>query len=358
MAGEAWSNNGDVSGNHSLSDDAWVVKLDDVGTIQWQKALGGTGVDIANAVQQTADGGYIVAGSTDSNNGDVSGNHGGGLHGDAWVVKLGVTGNIQWQKCIGGSSSDRANAIQTTADGGYIMAAETYSNDGDVSGNHGWADAWVVKLGGTGTIQWQKALGGTDAEFANAVQQTADGGYIMAGYTNSNDGDVSGNHYFVNDAWMVKLDGTGTIQWQQTLGGTANDWAWSVQQTTDGGYIMAGEAISNDGDVTGNHNENLGGAGDAWVVKLGPDWIGINELSDPDLAMHPDPTTGPVYLTWNKAQGSSIVSILDATGRLLEVVREAGAHCVLDLSSRRSGVYLVKVVFADGTQAIKRVVRE
>ena len=111
--------------------------------IQWQKSLGGLRDDKAYSIQQTSDGGYIVAGDTYSNNGDVSGNHGSW---DYWVVKLTSSGVIQWQKCLGGSSNDQASSIQQTSDGGFIVAGGTWSNDGDVSGNHGGEDIWIVKL--------------------------------------------------------------------------------------------------------------------------------------------------------------------------------------------------------------------
>ena len=303
VAGGSHSNNGDVSGNHG-DYDYWVVKLDHEGNIQWQKSLGGSNYDYARSIQQTADGGYIVAGWSNSNNGDVSGNHG---NFDYWVVKLDNTGgiqwqkslgssgfevaysvqqttdggyivagengyylvikldyegNIQWQKSLGGSTVEEGRSIQQTAEGGYIVAGSSYSNDGDVSGNHGNSDYWVVKLNDTGNIQWQKCLGGSSYDYGNSVQQTTDGGYIVAGFSGSNDGDVSGNHG-ATDYWVVKLDTEGIIQWQKSLGGSDHDRARDAQQTADGGYIVVGESRSNDGDVTGNH-----GGDDYWVVKL------------------------------------------------------------------------------------------
>ena len=112
------------------------------------------------------------------------------------------------------------------------------------------------------SIQWQKTFGGTDYDYAQSIQQTSDGGYIVAGYSQSNDGDVTGFLGFM-DLWIVKLSALGTIQWKKTLGGSDFDSASSIQQTTDGGFIVAGYAVSNNGDVTGNH-----GGGDMWIVKL------------------------------------------------------------------------------------------
>ena len=258
VAGYSESNDGDVSGNHGGLD-YWVVKLTSNGTIEWQKSLGGTGYDFALSIQQTNDGGYIVAGSSYSSDGDVSGNHGGG---DYWVVKLTNLGSIVWSKSLGGSGSDEANFIQQTNDGGYIVAGTSYSNDGNVSGNHGGGDYWVVKINSIGTIEWQKSIGGGASEEAFCIQQMNDGGYIVAGESNSSDGDVSGNHGSF-DCWFVKLTNLGAIEWQKSIGGSGNDVAWYIQQTNDGGFIVAGQSNSNDGDFSGNHGES-----DIWMFKL------------------------------------------------------------------------------------------
>src|SRR5690606_13160397 len=116
-----------------------------------------------------------VAGGTSSNDGDVSGNYGSM---DAWVVKLNADGDIQWQNAMGGGNADRAFSVQVTTDGGYVLAGHTFSNDGDVSGNHGGSDCWVVKLNAAGEIEWQKALGGSNSDEASSIQTTLDGGYI------------------------------------------------------------------------------------------------------------------------------------------------------------------------------------
>ena len=259
VSGVSDSNDGDVSGNHGNTD-FWVMKLTSIGTIEWQKSLGGTSDEDANSIQQTNDGGYIVVGGSESNDGDVSGNHGSQ---DIWVVKLNITGAIEWQKSLGGTESESAFSIQQTNDGGYIVLGVSFSNDGDVSGNHGNGDYWAVKLSSIGTIEWQKSLGGTGQDFAFSIQQTTDAGYIVAGLSNSNDGDVSGNHGASLDYWVVKISSLGAIEWQKSLGGSNSDQARSIQQTNDGGYIVTGESDSNDGDVSGNH-----GSQDIWVVKL------------------------------------------------------------------------------------------
>ena len=267
VAGLTLSNNRDVSGNHG-SNDGWVTKLNSDGALQWQKALGGSSGDEANSILQTTDGGYIVAGYTNSNDGDVSGNHG---NGDAWIVKLDAAGGIQWQKTYGSSGYDVAKSIQQTTDGSYIFVGESSANDGDVSGNHGGSDCWIVKINATGNIQWQKSYGGSGADRGNSIQQTADGGYVVAAVAASNDGDIT-RFQGVYDYWIIKLNSNGNLQWQKSYGGTNFDWATNILQTKGGGYIIVGSSASGDGDVTGYHT----GVGcscytDYWVVKLYPD---------------------------------------------------------------------------------------
>jgi len=257
--GSTRSTDGDVpSGLHGLSD-IWVIKTDELGNIQWQKLLGGNSFEEGFSIQQTSDGGYIFAGSTLSNNGDVSGNHGGW---DCWVVKLSPTGTILWQRALGGSLEDRAYSLTLTTDGGCIMAGYSASNDGDVSGNHGSFDYWVVKLSDAGILEWQKTYGGTGDDEAYCIIQTNDGGYAVMGATFSNDDDVSDNNGTI-DFWMLKIDNAGAIEWQRALGGSGADDGRLVIQTSDGGYLVGGREGSGNGQVVGDYDRT-----DFWIVKL------------------------------------------------------------------------------------------
>jgi len=258
LTGFTNSNDGDVSGNHGYYD-AWIAKIDTSGALLWQKCYGGNNLDEFLSVQQTSDGGFIACGLSNSTNGQVTNNHGGY---DFWVVKVDVDGNLVWQKCLGGSADDYGQYAVQTYDGGYIVAGKTGSGDGDVSGYHGNYDLWIVKLDANGNILWQKALGGSEEDGATQVLQTQDGGFITVGYALSTDGNVSGNHGSF-DFWTVKLDASGNIEWQNCLGGSGMEIARSIQQTPDGGYIAAGSTGSNNGDIAGNH-----GGEDGWIVKL------------------------------------------------------------------------------------------
>ncbi|MBL0340775.1 MAG: hypothetical protein IPP71_07575 [Bacteroidetes bacterium] len=279
FVGTTYSSDGDLTLNMGNAD-IWVVKLDAAGNLQWQKSFGGTGIDLGRTIKQTFDGGFILGATTFSNDGDVSGNHG---LSDLWLVKLDVAGNLQWQKCLGGTSYEgglvnTSNtgfnftdvSITQTADSGYFMASASCSNDGDLTFHHGstaqgYTDYWMVKLNSSGVISWQQSLGGTQPDYISSASQTTDGGYILAGSTLSNDGDVSGRHGNAYDFWIVKVDATGTVQWKNTLGGTGGDRAYDIFETTDGGYFVSGQTGSpNNGDVAGRR----GGGSDAWVLKL------------------------------------------------------------------------------------------
>lgn len=133
--------------------------------LAWQGCYGGSGQEGSAVIDGTQDGGLIIASFTQSNNGQVTGYHG---NTDIWVVKLDESGSIQWQRCLGGSGYDAPAGVHATSDGGYLAVGFTNSTDGDVSGNHGSSDAWVVKLTATGEIEWQRAYGGTGAENARA----------------------------------------------------------------------------------------------------------------------------------------------------------------------------------------------
>src|SRR3990167_5906487 len=215
--------------------DVWVLKLRPDGAVEWEKTYGGVDQDEAHSVQETSDGGYIVAGWTQ--------------FGVRWqvfrVLKLRANGAVEWQKTYGGGE---ASSIQETRDGGYVVA--------------GWTalfplwyevDIWVLKLRADGAVEWQKTYGGGGVDWANSIQQTSDGGYIVAGWTQPSDARSQ-------DFCILKLKPYGTVEWQKTYGGDSSDWANSIQQTSDGGYIVAGRTWS------------FGvGEEDVWVLKLWPD---------------------------------------------------------------------------------------
>jgi hypothetical protein len=213
-----------------------------------ENAFGGTTFDEFAAVINTADGGYIAVGRSDSKNGDVDGVH--GAPEDVWVVKFNAEHRIMWQRAWGGTRRDFASNIIAAHGSGYIICANVLSADGNVQGNHGGMDAWVIRIDDNGNAIWSKTFGGSRDELCSSIAKTADGGYVVAGTSGSNDGDVSGNKG-MGDGWIIKIDGSGNRMWQKTLGGSAIDDFLSVTNTADGGYVAVGLSQSNDGDISG-----------------------------------------------------------------------------------------------------------
>ena len=325
------SADGDVTGHHANSD-YWIVKLDAAGNMQWQKSLGGDGEDVVSEIHQTTDGGYIINGYTASTNGDVTGNHG---TYDYWVVKITDTGAIQWQYCLGGSKYDIGISIQQTTDGGYIAGGESMSANGDVTFHHGsdYYDTWVAKLSFNGSIEWQTDLGGTSDEYGGVVRQTRDGGYIVASTTASNDGDVAGNHG-ASDDWLVKLSDTGTIEWQKCMGSTGTEGVRSLWQTPDSGYLLAGyNDEANDGDVSGNH-----GAYDYWVVKLSKEVkTSVPAITPLAITLMPNPTTGTLYI-----QGAT-AAFVKAYSPMGQLIGEWQNTNDISIAKLPAGMYFIKV---------------
>ncbi|HNU34943.1 MAG TPA: hypothetical protein PKN75_15255, partial [Bacteroidia bacterium] len=259
---------GDKTENSIGLNDYWIVKTDTVGNIQWQNTIGGSSGDVLNAIQQTNDGGYILGGTSGS---DISGDkteNSINNSSDYWIVKTDSSGNIQWQNTIGGGNYDYLNSIQQTIDGGYILGGTSGSGiSGDKTENSiGLNDYWIVKTDSIGNILWQNTIGGSDQDYLNEVQQTSDGGYILGGYSTSS---ISGDKTEdcvdgYNDYWIVKTDSFGNIQWQNTIGGTNFDNLYSIQQTADGGFIFGGLSASN---ISGDKTENSYGFYDYWIVK-------------------------------------------------------------------------------------------
>lgn len=259
IAGSVSSSDGDIIGNHSSNYDIWVVKTDALGTIEWKKTFGGSSSDTAASIKTTSDGGYIIIGTAFSTDGDVAGNKG---NGDIWVIKINAIGSVQWQKTFGGTKTDIASTIEQNPDGSYYILGSTYSNDGDVSQNIGESDFWVLKINTTGAIQWQKTFGSTTDDYANKLQLTNDGAIL-----------ISGNSFLERarfgstpEIYILKISSNGDLQWQKTFGGSNDDFVNQIISTKDGGYLFGGYSTSTDGDLS----RNLGHL-DMWVVKITAD---------------------------------------------------------------------------------------
>jgi len=257
------------------------------------KAIGGPGAEMGRSLIQTSDGGYAIAGYTTSfGAGEL----------DVYLVKLDANGNLQWTKTIGGPEIEEGNSLLQTSEGGYVIAGYT------ASFGAGKADVYLVKLDANGNIQWTKTIGGKDEDVGTSLIQTSDSGYAIAGVTKSFGAGKA-------DVYVVKLDANGNLQWTKTIGGPGDEAGFSLIQTSDGGYAIAGFTPSfgaGDWDVyvvkldaKGNlqWTKTIGGKSDDWGYSL-------IQTSDGGYAI-----TGPTY-SFGAGRADVYVVKLDANGNL------------------------------------------
>jgi hypothetical protein len=233
---------GDTGSYGAGAYDVWLIRTDSDGNEIWNKTFGGTKTDWGSSVQQTSDGGYVVTGATGSS---------GAGGDDVWFIKTGSDGTLVWNRTFGGINNDSGFSAQQTTDGGYIITGYT-----EVYSGPGTGDVWLIKTDSDGAMVWNRTFGGVDADVGYSVHQTTDGGYVMTGYTGLYSGPGGGG-----DVWLIKTDSDGAMVWNRTFGGTDADVGYSVQQTTDGGYIITGytELFSHPGN------------GGVWLIKTSSD---------------------------------------------------------------------------------------
>ena len=254
--------NGDFAGLGWGGQDIFIIKLKLNGEAEWIKAITGSGDLTVNSITSTTDNGCVIIGSFNKNDGDFSTLNKGGL--DVFAIKLNLNGVIQWKTSIGGTTNDAGYSISKTSDNGYIIAGLTQSSDGDIIGaNKGSNDILVVKLNSIGEKEWVKTFGGTGIDFCRSIDISNDGGYILTGSTYSNDGDFLGLSIGKEDMFLLKINSYGEKQWAKVYGGTNADIARSVKQTSDGGFVITGAFTSLDGDF----NVINKGAQDIFILK-------------------------------------------------------------------------------------------
>ncbi|MDC6390833.1 hypothetical protein PP182_19260 [Maribacter sp. PR1] len=266
LTGYAMSDDGDGSVNQGFHDN-WLLKLDASGAIEWEKSFGFSGHDHSYDILQTDDGGFFFTGFLDITSARADGNtekgntltrHG---VGEFWGTKIDASANLQWRGYFGGSNNDRSHAVVRSEDGGFVMAGFSESDDFDISSTQGSYDYWLVKIDGQGNFLWERSFGGSGIEISYDIDNTLDGGYVVAGNSFSVDGDI-GNYKGESDFWLIKVDDFGKLIWERSYGGTGFDAAQAVRSSKDGGYYVVGNSKSSDLDATSNSGEN-----DIWIIK-------------------------------------------------------------------------------------------
>ena len=266
LTGYSMSDDGDASKNQGFHDN-WILKLDEKGDLEWERSYGFSGHDHSYDILQTADGGFFFTGFLDITSARADGNteKGNGLTshgvGEFWGTKIDQEGSVQWRGYFGGTNNDRAHAVVQAEDGGFVMTGFSESDDFDISSTNGSYDFWMVKVDPFGNLEWEHSFGGSGIEVSYDIAKTEDSGYVVVGNTFSNDGHIFQNKG-ASDIWLIKVDEEGNLLWERTFGGSEFDLAQAVVQSKDGGFLITGNSKSSDLDAPENNGEN-----DIWVIK-------------------------------------------------------------------------------------------
>ena len=216
---------GGISNFEGFGNQVYLIKVDELGEEEWSQTFGGTDSDWGDSVQQTTDGGYIITGHTTSfGNGDQ----------DVYLIKTDENGDEEWFQTYGGIYDDWSRSVQQTSDGGYVITGSTSSFEN----GSGSRDVYLIKTDGNGDEEWFQTYGDTEKDdWSRSVQQTSDGGYVITGHTTSFEGGEPLGEF---DVYLIKTDNNGNEEWFQTFGENGQDAGYSVQQTTDEGYVITG----------------------------------------------------------------------------------------------------------------------
>jgi len=259
--------NGDKTQDSRGESDYWVVKINAAGVKEWDRRFGGNKNDNFYDLVQTSDGGYILGGESFSGAGGDKTQDSQGAS-DYWIVKISAAGAKEWDKRFGGSGFDSFRSLSQTADGGYILGGSSSSGAGGdkTQDCRGGSDYWMVKINAAGVKEWDKRFGGNFADTLHSLAQTSDGGYILGGSSSSGaGGDKTQDSRGGYDYWVVKADAAGTKVWDRRFGGDKNDDLYDLAQSSDGGYILGGESSSG---ANGDKTQDSRGGADFWVVKI------------------------------------------------------------------------------------------
>jgi hypothetical protein len=243
--------------NHA-GGDYWVLKTNHLGALEWSRYFGGSFTEIPLGIVETDNHNYIIVGSSDSNDFNISNNKGSY---DFWMTKIATDGSLLLEKTFGGSEIDEASAIIAANDGNFIIVGNTRSADKEVSKNNGAADIWILKVSKEGNLIWEKTIGGSSFDVAKAIYKTQDNGFLIAGSSRSLDNGFQNKGQ--NDALILKVDENGNLLWQKTFGGSEIDFLYDVVELKNKSIIAVGESSSSDQDIPENK-----GFTDALIIQI------------------------------------------------------------------------------------------
>ncbi len=393
---------GDKTENSLGGTDYWILKLDEAGNIMWQNTIGSTENDTVSDVEQAADGSFLIGGTASS---EISGDK--TVVGDIWILKLDANGNILWQKgydffansflsnakltndggfilagtgtpgifsdyiisklninggsmwekIYGGDGEDFLTNFILTGDGGYMAIGQSDSNaSGDkTEDSQGYQDYWVLKLDSTGNIIWQNTIGGASGDIPLTVLETSDGGYFISGSSLSNiSGDKTDNTFEDSQSfWILKLNSVGIIEWQNDIDGSLGERLPKAIQNNDGSFMICGQSSSN---ISGDKTENSRGEADFWIIKHAAT-LGLEENPfNTTITLYPNPAKNKLQLNTQEKTIDQI-NIYTITGSKVLQLEVNTVSPAVDVSSLASGVYYLQL-YSGKNVALKKFVKE
>jgi len=355
MLGISNSNDGDVGFHYGgqFNSDIWVLKLDSNGTKEWSTVLGGTSDEEAYSVLPRAAGGYYVLGGSGSGDFDCSGNHG---QWDVFLARLDDTGGKVWTKCFGGSNYDGSEKGWLTEDGkgGVYFTSDVNSNDGDVSGYLGNGDFWVVNVDSNGGIVWNKCYGGANYESPKTICRATDGSLWIAGFSKSN-GSTDGHVYAAygkEDAFVVHIDSMGNFLSSRVLGTPERDEV-AVLHPLPGGLIFVGGTYDDSGSVAGSLPASWYGLSDVFLARFAP-WTTSVNTPEPSLEVNlfPNPASDIIHI--HTKENNLSLKVIDITGKVVYTNEQTTGNIKIAVGNWSKGQYYLQARDKNGRRSVTR----
>lgn len=335
--------------------DYWVIKLSTSGVLEWQKTFGGSSIDELYSIVPSADG-YLLAGySASPISGDKTESTKG--YGDFWILKLSLSGELLWQKDIGGTGGDLLYTAVKTANG-YLLGGESESNSGfdKTENSRGGSDYWMVAIDSNGTILWDKTFGGSDDDILLELAKISDTGYVLCGVSYSNiSGDKTSNVYGDSDGWLIRTDSSGALLWQLGVGGIGEDGLNEVSTLIDGSILLGGvswETSANSGNIT---TPNYG-AYDYLLVKLEPESLANNDLDYDIFKIYPNPTSEKVYMSFENPVAEVTVEVYSQLSQKVMSMTFKNESAISIRLPEPNGIYFVNVK-ANSREWFKKIIK-